>query len=127
MPVETDPDWMEMNNGPVAGMSREEAKKEYPIPHFRTPYEPFFETGESHWELYCRAAKALEKVIRRGAGHYLVVSHGGILNAALRTIVGAQPPANAQGIWFALGDTGYVRMVYTPSEHKWILLELKVT
>lgn len=123
VPIETDPDWMEKDIGPATGKSWEEFKKKYPIPDFRNPYEPFFDTGESSWEIYCRAAKALEQVIRRGAGHYLVVAHGLILNAALRTIVGAQPSPHGQGIWFALGDTGYVRMVYTPAEHKWVLLE----
>jgi 2,3-bisphosphoglycerate-dependent phosphoglycerate mutase len=52
----------------------------------------------------------------------LIVSHGGILNAALRSIVGAPPPVNGQhGIWFALGDTGYVQMSYDPHRHQWIV------
>ena len=48
------------------------------------------------------------------AGQYLVVAHGGILNAALRGIVGAQPNVDGRGIWFALGDTGYARAAYIP-------------
>jgi 2,3-bisphosphoglycerate-dependent phosphoglycerate mutase len=121
--VETDSDWMEMDNGPLAGMSREVAKTEYPKPIFRNPYEPFCGSGESDWEIYCRAAKAVQKIIRRGAGNYLVVAHGGILNSALRTIVGAQPFINQQGIVFGFGDTGYVRLIYYPSEHLWYLRE----
>jgi 2,3-bisphosphoglycerate-dependent phosphoglycerate mutase len=88
-------------------------------------YEPFYGVGESDWEIHCRAIRATERIIRRGAGCYLIVSHGGILNAALRGIVGAHPPINGQhGIWFALGDTGYVKTVYTPAKHQWLIEEL---
>lgn len=125
VPVETDPDWMEMNNGPLAGLSFQEAEERYPRPAFRNPYEPLGGTGESDWELYCRGAKAVEKIIRRGAGHYLVVAHGGILNSAMRAIVGAQPMINRQGVVFGFGDTGYARWIYHPSQHLWLLLEFK--
>jgi 2,3-bisphosphoglycerate-dependent phosphoglycerate mutase len=124
-PVEIDADWMEMNNGPLAGISREVALTRYPKPAFRNPYEPFCGSGESDWELHCRAARAVEQVVRRGAGSYLVVAHGGILNAALRTIVGAPPTVNRQGIWFAFGDAGYARTTYDPTQHQWIIGELK--
>jgi 2,3-bisphosphoglycerate-dependent phosphoglycerate mutase len=86
-------------------------------------YEPYVQTGESDWEVYCRAARALEKVIRRGAGNYLVVAHGGILNAALRTVAGAGPLVNRQGLMFGFGDTGYARLAYSPGKHSWFLLE----
>lgn len=122
--IETDPDWMEMNNGPLAGMPYDQAAVEYPIPDFRNPYEPFWETGESDWEFYCRGARAVERMVRRGPGKYLVVAHGGILNSALLTIVGAQPLVNRQGISFGFGDTGFVRLAYTPAEHHWHLFEL---
>lgn len=123
IPVETDPDWIELDNGPLAGMSRIEALAKYPVPAFRNPYEPFCSTGESDWEIYCRSAKAVEKIIRRGTGSYLVVAHGGILNSALRTIVGAPPFINRQGAAFAFGDTGYARFIYYPAEHIWVLRE----
>jgi 2,3-bisphosphoglycerate-dependent phosphoglycerate mutase len=123
VPVETDPDWMEMDNGPLAGLPRDVAAVQYPKPAFRNPYEPCCGTGESSWELYCRAARAVEKIIRRGAGNYLVVAHGGILNDALRTIVGAPPSVNQQGIVFGFGDTGYARLVYDPHQHLWRFLE----
>jgi 2,3-bisphosphoglycerate-dependent phosphoglycerate mutase len=121
-PLETDPDWMEVDNRPLAGLPFDVAASRYPPPAFRNPYEPFHGEGESDWEIHCRAIRAIEKIIRRGAGNYLVVSHGGILNAALRGVVGASPPINGQhGIWFALGDTGYVKMVYTPEKHQWLM------
>jgi Fructose-2,6-bisphosphatase len=121
--VETDPDWMEMDNGPLAGLPLDVAAKRYPKPKFRNPYEPFCSTGESDWDIYCRGAKAVEKMVQRGTGNYLVVAHGGILNSAMRSIIGTQPSANYQGVMFGFGDTGYVRFVYYPSEHLWYLLE----
>lgn len=127
VPVETDPDWMEMNNGPLAGLPRDMAEKHYPKPAFRNPYEPFCETGESEWEIYCRGARAVEKIVRLGKGNYLVVAHGGILNAALRTIVGAQPFIHEHGIVFGFGDAGFARLVYHPSKHIWRFIEFRMS
>ncbi|MEW6286421.1 MAG: histidine phosphatase family protein [Chloroflexota bacterium] len=124
-PVEADDVWMEMDNRPLAGMPIEEAKVRYPRPRFRGPYEAFHGIGESDWDLHCRAVFAVQKLVRRGAGQYLVVSHGGMLNAVLRGIVGAQPPINGHGIWFAFGDTGFVRCRYLPAGHEWTFLEFQ--
>jgi 2,3-bisphosphoglycerate-dependent phosphoglycerate mutase len=124
LPVETDDVWMEMDNRPLAGMPKGEAQVRYPRPPFRGPYESFHGVGESDWELHCRAVSAVEKLVRRGAGRYLVVSHGGLLNAVLRSIVGAQPPINGHGIWFEFGDAGYAKCSYDPSGHDWTLREL---
>lgn len=125
VPIERDPDWMEVDNRPLAGLAYAEAETRYPRPQFRNPYESFYGVGESDWELHCRAIRATEKVVRRGPGCYLVVAHGGILNAALRAIVGAQPPINGQhGVWFAFGDTGYIKSVYQPESHGWLIEQL---
>lgn len=125
VPVEADPDWMERDNGPLAGMPFDLAEERYPRPAFLNPYESPHGVIESDWDLYCRAARAVEKVVRRGAGSFLVVSHGGILNAALRTVVGALPVANQQGVAFGFGDTGYARWKYSPARHIWCLLTFK--
>ena len=119
--VDPDPDWMEMNNGPLAGLSFEEAQERYPRPAFRNPYEGLAGSGESEWDLHSRAARAVQNVIRRGPGRFLVVAHGGILNAALRHVVGAPVPLNGQGIWFEFEDTGFYETIYAPDRHFWIL------
>ena len=123
IPVQTDPDWMEFNNGPLAGLPFDEAERLYPMPAFRNLYEPFHGSGESEWGLHSRASRAVEKVIQRGPGSYLVVAHGGILNAALRIILGIQPPLMGSGFWFIFGDAGFIRLVYRPNQHYWGLLE----
>ena len=121
VPMELDPLWMEMDNGPLAGLSYAEAEQRYPWLSFRNPYEQFFETGESTWEIHTHATRAVEIIIRRGPGRYLVVTHGGILNAALRHILGVAPPLHGHGVWFDIADTGYVQTSYDPGRHEWIV------
>jgi 2,3-bisphosphoglycerate-dependent phosphoglycerate mutase len=123
VPVESDPDWMEMDNGPLAGIRWDMARAQFPQPAFRNPYETFWGTGEGSWDVYMRAARAVQNMIRRGPGRYLVVAHGGILNDALRTIIGAGPTVNSQGVWFAFDDTGYIQTIYNPAQHQWLIEE----
>ena len=123
--VQDDLDWMEWDNGPLAGMPFDVAEERYPKPDFRTPYMPLAGSGESGWDIYNRAARAIQKLVQRGPGSYLVVAHGGILNTALHTMLGAIPTVNLQGFAIAFGDTGYVRLAYYPGEHHWVLLEFK--
>jgi broad specificity phosphatase PhoE len=118
--------WLEMDNGPLAGLPFAEAEARYPWPAFRTPYAPFFESGESDWAIHTRATHAVARLVQHGPGRTLVVAHGGILNAALRHIVGAPPPVNRQGVHFALADAGYACASYDPERHQWWLTELSV-
>jgi 2,3-bisphosphoglycerate-dependent phosphoglycerate mutase len=83
VPLEFDTDWMEINNGLLAGLSDEEAAKIAPRPDFMMPYTRFGKTGESRWELYLRAGKAIQGIFDRQPGRYLVVTHGGVLNMAM--------------------------------------------
>ncbi len=124
--IEFDEDWMEKDNGPIAGLPHQVARARYPLPAFHNPFQPHVvsaDAGESAWAFHSRAAQALEKVIRLGRGRYLVVAHGGILNAALRCIVGAQPSVGGQGIEFSFGDTGYIQTLYKPDQHLWVIRE----
>jgi len=120
---ELDPDWMEVDTGPLAGLSFAEGSRLYPRPAFRNPYEQIAGSGESEWELYTRAARALERVVRRGEERVLVVAHAGILNAAMRGVVGAVPGGSGQGFHCAFLDTGYAQLAYLPAKHVWELLE----
>lgn len=123
-PIELDPDWMEVDTGPLAGLTFAEAAKRFPTPAFRNPYEIVHGAGESDWELHCRAIRATERVVRRGPGAYLVVAHGGVLNAAVRCMLGVPLAINLKhGAWFAFGDVGFARLRYRPGEHAWILDE----
>ncbi len=118
-----EPLWLEMDNGPLAGLPFGVAEQQYPWPERRDPYAPFFGSGESDWAIQVRAAQAVVQLVEQGEGRVLVVAHGGILGAALRHIVGAPPPVNRQGLHFALADTGYARVSYDPQRHQWWLIE----
>ena len=69
VPIEYDPDWMERDNGPLAGLPFDEARERYPKPGFINPFQPFVAStgeGESDWDLLSRGARALQGVVRRG-------------------------------------------------------------
>jgi 2,3-bisphosphoglycerate-dependent phosphoglycerate mutase len=121
--VEADPDWMEWDHGMLAGLPRAEADARYPRPAFLSPHTRRGVTGETAWECYSRAARAVEKIVHRGPAKYLVVAHGGILNQALHSIFGISPQPNHYGAWFAFGDNGYLHLRYQPDQHCWHVLE----
>jgi 2,3-bisphosphoglycerate-dependent phosphoglycerate mutase len=122
--LELDRDWMEIDNAQQAGLSFEEAQRCLPPPAIRTPYTDVYGGGESRWDIQGRAARAVQSLVRRGSGSYLVVAHGGILTTALWTMMGAAPPVNRQGFWIKFGDTGYAVLDYNPDQHAWYMQEL---
>lgn len=119
---------MERDNGPLAGLPFSETAKLYPKAEFVNPYQPYVvsaNAGESSTELYCRAALELQYIIRKGSGQYLVVSHGGFLNA-LFTIICGQPPQHSQNsLIFAFGDLTYIDTLYHPTSDQWIIQCMK--
>jgi 2,3-bisphosphoglycerate-dependent phosphoglycerate mutase len=124
LPVEFDPVWMERNNGALAGLRPEDAAQIYPRPKFIHPYLPIGGTGESQMELYLRAGNAMQSLICRTPGRYLVVSHGGLLNMVLYAILGIVPQANFQGAHFRFRNTAFATLLYRPEEHYWVLERL---
>ena len=122
VPVELDRIWMERDNGPLAGMSFDEARERFNQPKYRNPYQPFVvsaNAGEGDWDLYTRATLAVQRIIRRGTGSYLVVAHGGLLGGALYSILGIVPSGKGVNVSFEFGDTGYVETSYDPNEAQW--------
>lgn len=124
LPLEVSEAWMEINTGGLAGLPPQEAERLYPRPAFRNPYETITPAGESEWQIFVRAAQALDEVIRHGASRTLVVAHGGILSMALRVVCGVPPWGNFQGVAFHLGDLGFARTAYDPQANVWHFLEL---
>jgi len=106
IPIELDPAWKERHLGSAQGMSLQAfldaSRNRPPTPPFSSAHED----GEGTWDLYRRASAAIQDLVRRAPGRYLVVSHGGILNAALRAILGLAP---APGLppRFDLGNCGF--------------------
>ena len=121
-PLETSDDWKEIDNGLLAGAKDEEAEQIAPRPGFMTPYTRWGVTGESRWEVYLRAGRAIQSILDRPAGRYLVVAHGGILNMALYAILGIPPQADSTGPRFMFLNTTFASLTYEPKHHNWRLL-----
>jgi 2,3-bisphosphoglycerate-dependent phosphoglycerate mutase len=121
-PLELDPDWMEINNGLIAGLNREEAAQVARRPDFMTPYTRFGETGESRWELYLRAGRAIQRLLNQPAGSYLVAAHGGILNMTMYAILGIPIQADFSGPRFMFHNTTFATFTYEPEHHNWRML-----
>ncbi len=121
-PLEMDPAWMERDNGLLSGLHPDKAKEITPRPPFIYLYQPIGQTGESQWELYLRAGQAIQNLLDRSPGRYLVVSHGGILNMAMYAILGITPQANFVGPRFRFANTSFATLTYHPAEHRWTLL-----
>jgi 2,3-bisphosphoglycerate-dependent phosphoglycerate mutase len=120
--IELDSNWMERDFGRLSGLTAAEAAEKQPRPAFIGLYDPVAVTGESQWELYLRAGWAIQDLLRRPPGSYLVVSHGGILNMAMHAILGIAPAPNFQGPHFYFRNTSFARFNYKPEEHNWQLL-----
>jgi len=117
--IEFDPIWKERDNGNLAGLHHEEVKKKYPQSKFIHLFERIGETGESQWELFLRGGKAIQSILHRPAARYLIVSHGGLLNMALKAALGIAPQANFQGTRFRFGNTGFATLTYIPENNYW--------
>ncbi len=121
-PLELDPEWMEINNGLLAGLSDEEANQAVPRPQFMTPYTRFGRTGESRWEVYLRAGRAIQRILDRAPGCYLVAAHGGILNMTMYAILGIPIQADSSGPRFMFHNTTFATFNYEPEHHNWRML-----
>jgi broad specificity phosphatase PhoE len=117
--IEYDTIWMERDIGIYTGLHLEEAKQKYPYPDFIHIYQPIGLTGESDWELYLRGGQALQSILHRPPGRYLIVSHGAILNMTLRAALGITPQANFQGPRFRFENSAYASLTYNPKRHAW--------
>ena len=122
VPLELDPEWMEINNGLLAGLSNEEANQAVPPPQFMTPYTHFGRTGESRWEVYLRSGKNIQRILDRPPGYYLVTAHGGILNMTMCAILGIPLQADSTGPLFMFYNTTFTTFSYEPEHHNWRML-----
>ncbi|MCI0520253.1 MAG: histidine phosphatase family protein [Chloroflexi bacterium] len=124
LPIEFDAIWMERDDGLISGLLDAEAELQFPNARQIASYAPRGETGESRWDVYLRAGQALQRLIERPAGSWLVVSHGGLLNALICAALGIPPLTVASGARFALGNAAFGVLQYKPHEHVWRLLSL---
>ncbi len=117
--IEFDPVWMERDNGVLGGLRYEEAAEKYPQPDFIPTYAPIGRTGESLCELYLRGGRAIQSLLHRQPGRYLIVSHGGLLNMVMYAVLGITPMPNFHGPRFRFQNTAFATLGYHPSRHVW--------
>lgn len=98
-------DLMEFNNGVLAGLSREEALRKYPIPEGGRPIHVPIEGGESELEFRMRAEKVLHKILNdyKAYDRVAIVSHGGMISNLLKSLL--ELPVVTLAV-FPTGDTG---------------------
>jgi 2,3-bisphosphoglycerate-dependent phosphoglycerate mutase len=118
-PLELSPLWKERDNGLLAGLTRAEAEQTHPRPDFINLYQPIGENGESQWELYLRAGRAVQELVTRPPGSFLVVSHGGLLNMVMYVVLGITPQANFHGARFRFRNTAFAIVTYKAQRHEW--------
>jgi 2,3-bisphosphoglycerate-dependent phosphoglycerate mutase len=98
--------WMEHDNGPLAGLTEDEANRRFPMPPFRSRWALLTASGgESAEGIHRRASEALEALLNGDGERLLVVAHGGILNAAMRVLLGA-----ARHSHFTFSDNGIAEL-----------------
>lgn len=119
--VEFDPLWLERDNGEFAGLTQHEVKQNFTHPEFSTPYDPVGMDGEGDWELFLRAGQALHDLLKREPARYLIVSHGGLLNQLMHTVVGIVPQAHNSGTRFRFSNTAFAQLIYYPNQHRWVI------
>ncbi len=119
LPVEYDAIWMERSFGSIDGQVYKEVEQRIPRTDFTHPYLPPGETGESQFDLFNRAGQAIQSLVRRPPGAYLIVSHGAFLNMAMYGILGMSPLTNPRSTHFAFSNTGYVDLTYIEEFSKW--------
>ncbi|HLC03489.1 MAG TPA: histidine phosphatase family protein [Anaerolineales bacterium] len=125
--VELDQGWMERHMGDGQGLAGDEFDQLRGTGPRLSPYEPMFGAGESYWDLHRRAGDSLQALVRRAPGKYLVVSHGALLNAVVRTLLGIAPYGRTSPPGFEFGNTGFARARYTADTSSWRIELLNAT
>jgi 2,3-bisphosphoglycerate-dependent phosphoglycerate mutase len=102
-------------------MKHAEGRRKLPQPCYRNPYQTFAGNGEGDFELFLRAGQAIQSLLTRPFGRYLIVAHGAILNFAMKSIVGVAPHANYQGPQFRFRNTAFATVSYLPHANRWYI------
>lgn len=118
--MELDPILLERHIGEMEGLTAEEVRKK-PQPPYVTPYDAIGGEGEGDWALFLRAGQALHGLLRRPAGSYLIVSHGGLLNQLMNAVIGIAPHVDPSGVRFRFENTAFARVIYYPYQHRWAI------
>ncbi|MGA9531216.1 MAG: histidine phosphatase family protein [Anaerolineales bacterium] len=127
LPVEIDERWMERHGGTAEGQPLD---RQAEAPSTRTnihAHKPLFIGGESRLDLHLRAASALQDLLRREPGDYLIVAHGGILSEAVRTLLGWSPTGLCPPPSFRFDNCGYAQLTFHAGRRTWMVERVNET
>ena len=119
VPIEHDPDWMELDNGPLAGLPFDVGNERYPKPDFSNPFQPYIVAtgdGESSWDI---DESRRERPATRDQKRTAIVPGGGPRRHPQRRHVlhtgRPAPPRGprSSGVHFNFGDACFVRTFIT--------------
>ncbi|SOC40033.1 histidine phosphatase family protein [Ureibacillus acetophenoni] len=96
---------VEWNNGVLAGLTREEALKRYPMPPNGRPLTEAIEEGESELAFRHRVEEAIYEILEKykGSKQILIVSHGGTISHLLNILLNH---SITDGMIFPTADLG---------------------
>ncbi len=120
--LQFDPTWMERAFGILEGVPFSEMLEQNPPPDFYHPYDQIGESGECLMDLYLRASKAIQNLLKNPPGSYLVVSHGALLNMAMYSMLGLSPHNYVRGPIFHFKNSGFLELSYKPYTRVWRVL-----
>jgi 2,3-bisphosphoglycerate-dependent phosphoglycerate mutase len=116
----------ECDNGVLAGLERQTADQRYPLVGEKTPLAYFpDDSGENGLLLQARALQALDLLCKQTEGEYLVVAHGGILNALVRVIMNIPLPTLGSTTVFQFTDNGFMELDLHKNNYRWIVRRLE--
>jgi broad specificity phosphatase PhoE len=87
-----------------------------------TVFDPIYENGETEWQVHLRAGKAIDNLMLRPQGNYLIVSHGNVINAALHMILGILPTGRSLPVELALEPGCFAKVGYGLEAGRWSLV-----
>lgn len=119
VPLEFNELWSERNFGNLEGQPFELLRQADPPIDFYLPYAAMGGSGESQVDLYQRALRAVQGLLRQPAGRILVVSHGAFLARVMYVILGITPQGHYNSPSFQMGNAAYINLTYTPENRQW--------
>lgn len=127
VPLSIDPLWVERNAGSGQGQPIQPTREWTDDGSRHHAYQRIFDDGESLTDLHLRATSALAAVLSRPQGTYMVVAHGGILGAAVRSALGLQPSAWAIPAYIRFDNAAFAELVLDERRQTWSVLHVNVS
>lgn len=124
LPLEFDNRWMERSFGGLEGISLAEIRENGVPEDLFHPLKSPGGNGESLMDLYRRGNQAVQSLISRPSGSYLVITHGAILQMILFSILRLSPERHFGQIRFHFGNTSVSELSYDPEDNHWNILSI---